>query len=89
MANFDTSNARRESVRQANNLLDYIRSHYASGKQIQYLLALYQANTDPVFTASVNVLYTASERSELAVMLGQVNTLVGDWTTNHAGAVGG
>jgi hypothetical protein len=87
MANFDTSQARRESVKQANNLLDLIRSLYQSGKQIQVLLALYQANTDPAFNAAINALYTSSERAELAVMLGQVNQLVTDWTNNHAGAV--
>jgi len=87
MANFDSANTRRESVRNANNLLDLIRDVYQSGKQIQTLLALYQANSDPTFTAAVNALYSGPERAELAVMLGQINTLVTDWTNNHAGAV--
>jgi hypothetical protein len=89
VANFDTSLTKHESVKQANNLLDHVRSLYASGKQIQTLLALYQANTDPAFTNAINALYTASERTELGVMLAQINTLVSDWAVNHAGAVGG
>ncbi len=64
MANFDSSTAKRESVKQANNLLDLIRDVYASGKQIQTLLALYQANTDPAFTRrSARSIPQASDRS--------------------------
>jgi hypothetical protein len=88
MANFDTANTKRESIKQANNLLDHVRSLYASGVQIQTLLALYQAGTDPAFNAAINAIYTAPERQELAVMLAQINSLVTDWTANHAGAVG-
>lgn len=88
MANFDSANAKHETVRNANNLLDHVRNLYAAGKEIQTLMALYQANSDPAFTAAINALYTTAERQELGVMLGQVNTLVNDWTANHAGAVG-
>ena len=88
MANFDTANARHESLKQANNLLDHIRNLYASGTQIQASLALYQAGTDPAFNAAINAIYNAAERTELGVMLGQVNTLINDWTVNHAAAVG-
>lgn len=88
MANFDTAITKREAVKQANNLLDLVQHMYQSGKQIQTLMALYQATTDPAFNAAINALFTSGERAELAVMLGQVNSLVTDWTTNHAGAVG-
>jgi hypothetical protein len=88
LANFDTSQAKRESVKQANNLLDLIRSVYANGKQIQTLLALYQAGSDPAFNAAINALYTAGERTELNAMLTQVNTLVNDWAANHITAAG-
>lgn len=87
MANFDQANQRREAVKGANNLLDLIRNLYESGRQIQALLALYQAGSDPTFNAAINALYTTAERAELAAMLAQVNTLVTDWQTNHAGAV--
>jgi hypothetical protein len=91
MANFDGAITRPKiaSVQQATNLLDLIGQVYHAGKQIQTLLALYQANTDPAFTGAINALYTASERTELGVMLAQINTLVADWAVNHAGAVGG
>lgn len=89
MANFDGSQAKRESVKLANNLHDHLRSHYESGVQIQTALALYQAGTDPVFNATIGALYSAAERAELAVMLNQVNDLVSDWSANHAGAIAG
>lgn len=87
MANFDNSATKRESVHAANNLLSNIRNMYLIGKDIQALLNRYQAGTDPVFNAAVNALYTASERTELGAMLAQVNALVSDFETNHAGAI--
>lgn len=88
MANFDTSATRRESVKQANNLLDLVLHVYQSGKQVQTLLALFQAGTDPTFNAAVSALYSAAERQELATMLAQINTLITDWETNHRNAIG-
>jgi hypothetical protein len=88
MANFDAATQKQTAVLSAIGLLPALQSMYASGKQAQALLALYQSGTDPAFNAAVNALYTASERTELGVMLGHVNTLITTWTNNHAGAVG-
>lgn len=88
MANFDTAAAKEQSVRDANNLLAHIRGLYSSCKSAQELMTRYQAATDPTFNGAVNALYTAGERQELNVMLGQVNSLVTDWESNHRGAIG-
>lgn len=83
MASFDTAQAKRESVRNANNLLDFIQHIYQSSKQVQALLALYQANTDPTFTAAINALYVSAERAELGAMLTDINTLIAVWEVSH------
>lgn len=83
MANFDTAQAKRESVRNANNLLDFIQHIYQSSKQVQALLALYTAGTDPTFTAAINALYSGGERTELGAMLTDINTLIAVWEANH------
>lgn len=88
MANFDSALAKQLTIRNAIGLLPALQSVYASGKQAQALLALYQANTDPAFTAAINALYTASEKTELGVMLAQINALVTDWELSHRGAIG-
>lgn len=88
MANFDTSAARRESVRNAVNVLDLLMAVYQAGKQAQLTMATYQANTDPILTSAINNFFTASERTELGTMLTQVNNLVSDWEASHRGALG-
>lgn len=87
MANFDQSQAKRNSVRDANNLLDLIRNTYQSAKAMQTLLARYQAGTDSTFNAAVNALYTPAERQELGAMLNQAAALVTDWETSHPAAI--
>lgn len=89
MANFDTFTAKSAGARQALEMLVLIRSIYASGKQVQAALALYQAGTDPAFVASVNALFTTAERNELGVMAQQINALVLDWEASHIGALTG
>jgi hypothetical protein len=88
MPNFDTSATRRESVRNAVNTLDLLLATYQAGKQAQLVMAAYQANTDPVLTAAINAIFTASERTELGAMLQDVNTLITRWETDHRGALG-
>lgn len=88
MANFDTIPTTLASVSEATGLLGALQSCYNDGKRAQALLAKYQAATDAKFVATVNTLFTASERTELSAMLTQINTLVSDWETNHRGALG-
>lgn len=89
MANFDASTAKITAVRQAIAILVLIRNIYESSKQVQAALALYQAGTDPTFTAAVNALFSSAERSELGTMAQQINALVQDWEANHIGALNG
>jgi hypothetical protein len=88
MANFDTSQAKRESVRNANNLLDFIQHIYQSSKATQQLLTLYTAGTDPTFNAAVNALYSTAERAELGAMLTDITTLLTSWEANHKAPLG-
>lgn len=83
MANFDTSHTKMDSVRDAVDLLDRIRALYVHAKEMQTLLARYQAGTDATFNAAANALFTSAERTELGQMLSQVNTLITDWEANH------
>jgi len=83
MANFDNTGAKILAVGQASNLLGTLQSVYQQAKQLQILLLKYNANTDPVFTAAVNAVYTSAERTELGAMLTTVNALLTDWETNH------
>lgn len=89
MANFDLSTVKLQSSRDATNLLQLFRALYAEAKVIQAALTKYQANSDPIFNAAVNALFSASERTELNTMAQQINTLVTDWETNHANAISG
>jgi hypothetical protein len=89
MANFDTTTrARIDSVQAASGLLTRVHALYVHAKEMQSLLARYQAGTDAAYIAAVNAMYTAAERQELAAMLQQANALVSDWEANHAGVIG-
>jgi uncharacterized protein YciW len=85
MANFDNlTQTKLMSVQDATAFLNKVRALYIHAKEMQAVLAKYQANTDTTFNAAINTLFTASERTELAAMLTQVNALVNDWDVNHA-----
>jgi len=87
LANFDTFITKSNSARQALGMLVLVRSIYESGKQVQAALTAYQAGTDAAFVASVNALFTAGERTELAAIGTAISTLVTDLETNHMGAI--
>jgi hypothetical protein len=88
MADFDSTTQALQSVNRAANLLPAVRSVYSQAKAVQELLNLYQANTDATFNATINALFTSAQRTELANMLGDVNTLLADWEANHRSALG-
>lgn len=46
---------------------------------------LYSAKTDTTFNAAVDAIFTASDRTELGVILGKINALVTDLEANHKG----
>ena len=84
---FTTAQAKIDAVAKAGNTLGTIRTVYAFGVQLQTMLATYQAGTDPALNAAFNALYTTAERTELATMIGELNTLVTNWQANHLEAV--
>jgi hypothetical protein len=88
MANFDQYQSKSEAARRAFNVLPLIRGIYAEAKQVQAALALYQSGSDVVFNAAVNAIFSAAERSELLILLTQLNALVTDWEANHSMAIG-
>ena len=85
---FENAETKRVGVERALTLLHQVRQIYQTGKIVQQLLADYQGATDPVLVAAVNALYTPAERVELGQMLGQIDTLVTAWETNHGAALG-
>lgn len=88
MANFDTTALTLSSITQATSLLGGVRGLYSQAKQIQALLALYGAGTDPKFVAAINTIFSAAERTELNAMLTDVNALVTAWEANHKAPLG-
>ena len=85
---FATAQARITAVEQAGNALGQLRTVYAFGVSLRDALTLYQAGTDATFNAAFNSLFTAQDRGELADMIADLTTLVADWETNHAAALG-
>lgn len=88
MANFDTVDATIQSVSAAESVLNGVRSLYRQAKSTQTYLTLYAAGTDPKFNAAINTLFTQAERSELAAMLTDINTLCAAWEANHKAPLG-
>ena len=85
---FDTARARIEAVGKAGGTLDQLRGVYRTAKALQAKLALYQAGTDPTFNAAFNAVFdVAADRSAIADMIGDLNTLIGDWETTHADVI--
>lgn len=82
---FSSSDQRINSVNLATSLLGDVRSLYTQAKSVQTKLALYNAGSDATFNAAINALFTSADRTELATMLGHINTLVTAWETNHKG----
>jgi len=80
---FDTAQTKIRAVGRAGNVLGLLRTVYAHAAELQSLLAIYQAGTDPTLNAAFNALFTPAERTELAVMIAQMQTLKADWEANH------
>jgi hypothetical protein len=85
---FETYSTKLAGIHRAITLLHEVRQMYTIGKDVQAVLALYIAGTDPALNAAINALFSAGERAELNTMLTQINALVSDWETNHAAAIG-
>ena len=80
---FDTAQTKIRAVGRAGNVLGLLRTVYAHADELTQALTTYQAGTDPTLNAAFNALFTPAERTELAVMIAQMQTLKADWETNH------
>jgi hypothetical protein len=88
MANFAQVRATITSMEKAAAILPQLQAIYQQAQFAKAAIELYQAGTDATFNQAVNAIFTANERSQLATMLNQVNTLVGAWEANHASLLG-
>jgi hypothetical protein len=87
---FDTAAARITAIEKAGRALGQLRTVHAFAVELQAALTLYQSGTDPVFNAAFNAVFTAGDRTELAMMIGQLTALcITDWETSHPTAIGG
>lgn len=85
---FETTQTKIVAVNEATALLPKIRIAYNELKALQALLARYKAGTDASFVASVNAIYPAADRAELAAVIAHTNALVTELETNHKAAIG-
>lgn len=88
MATFNGYAVRSDAARRAMNLLPQLRNIYASGKQLEGDLALYQSGTDPQFNQAINAVHGQAERAEILQLFNQILPIIQDWEQNHQGAVG-
>lgn len=65
-------------------LLPQLQEVYKQSQFAQAAINDYVANSDPTFNNAVNSIFTAGERSELQAMLTQLNSLVSNWSSQHA-----
>jgi len=82
-----TTKAKIESVRSASRMIQILASVYLQAKSAQALVQLYVGNTDPVFRAVVDQMFTAGEKAELQAMLTDLNSLVTAWEAQHPGVI--
>jgi hypothetical protein len=85
---FETTDAKTQSVAQAMAIRNAIKTAYWQSKEVDRLLKLYTANTDPVFRAAVDTVYAASERAQLGAIAAKFAALVADIEANHRDVAG-
>ena len=83
MADFTSVTTKRDQLNSATQILNTLQIIYGQCQAVQALLARY--NTDTAFKAQVDYVFSPSQLSEIATMITNVNTLQGDWATNHKG----
>jgi hypothetical protein len=87
MADFSSTNQTLAAINMAADLLPSLRALYHQAKAVQTRMALYQANSNPAFNTAINTIFIPAQRTELADMLTDVNTLIADWEANHISAL--
>ena len=80
---FETTQAKVAAVVGAGNAHGLVRTIYAHMAALSTMLAAYQAGTDPALNAAINAVYTAGERTEIAAMIAELNTLKTAWEVTH------
>ena len=81
MADFSNIEQMMRDLQGSLGILNLLRDVYSTCTRVEELLARYQ--TDPVFTIQVDHVYSLDQLAELAVMVGDVQTLRSNWLTNH------
>lgn len=84
MADYTTVRGNIQSMSQAAAVLPYLQDIYKRSQIAQGAINLYTAGTDAAFNEAIDSIFTANERNQLAEMLTDLNTLVTEWSTNHA-----
>lgn len=73
-----------DSMSKAAQILPFLQDIYARAQRAQDAITLYMAGTDTTFNEAVEDIFDAGERTELSQMIGDLNTLVTEWDTNHS-----
>lgn len=85
MAEFTSVKPISDNIRAAEEILSLFKSIYSTCKAVEQILNRY--NTDPVFKAEADHLFTVEQIAELGVMIADVTSFRTNWETNHAGAL--
>lgn len=83
MATFAPVRTKINSYSRAAAVLPQLQEIYAQAQSVQSAINDYNGGSDPDFVAAINSIFTTNERQQLATMLGNLNTLVSAWTSNH------
>lgn len=73
---FETTEAKTSSVAQGLSVLNNIRAAYYQAKAVKQALDLFSAASDPVYNATINSMFTAAERAELAAVSAHFASLI-------------
>lgn len=84
MANYTQVRSDIDSMSKAAQILPFLQDIYARAQRAQGAINLYTGGTDTTFNEAVEDIFDAGERTELNQMIGDLNTLVTEWNTNHS-----
>lgn len=85
---FETTDSKIGSVSQGLSVLGNIRAAYIQAKAVKQALDLFSSAADPVYNATINSLFTAVERAELAAVSAHFASIITELETNHKDAIG-
>lgn len=88
MPNFTTVSNRMGNFSRAAQVLPQLQQIYEQCKAVGSSIDFYQAGGNTDFNTAINSIFNASERSQLATMLTQLNQLTTAWEANHQTLLG-